>query len=65
LVPIFPVAVLIDKTKDAGRFDEPKSLGALFAVATTSITYFGALYLNFRDFSRYPKSEQELRIGKL
>ena len=41
------------------------SFGALAAVAATWITYFAALYLNFCDFSRYAKSEAELRKGNL
>ena len=57
--------MLLDKTKDAGNFGEPGSVGALFAVAATWITYFGALYLNFCDFSRYAKNENAVRTGNL
>ena len=60
-----PQDVLLDKTKDAGNFGAPGSVGALFAVAATWITYFGALYLNFCDFSRYAKDEKALRTGNL
>jgi len=60
-----PRDVLLDKTKDAGSFGEPGSIAALFAVAATWITYFGALYLNFCDFSRYAKDEKALRTGNL
>jgi NCS1 family nucleobase:cation symporter-1 len=60
-----PQDVLLDKTKDAGNFGAPGSVAALFAVAATWITYFGALYLNFCDFSRYAKDEKALRTGNL
>lgn len=60
-----PRDVLIQKTADAGVAGEPGSFAALLAVAATWITYFAALYLNFCDFSRYAKSQQELRKGNL
>jgi len=60
-----PKDVLLQKTADAGVPGEPGSFGALAAVAATWITYFAALYLNFCDFSRYAKSEAELRKGNL
>ena len=60
-----PQDVLLKKTADAGVPGEPGSFGALAAVAATWITYFAALYLNFCDFSRYAKSEAELRKGNL
>ena len=60
-----PQDVLIEKTKDAGSFGAPGSIGALFAVAATWITYFAALYLNFCDFSRYAKDEKALNTGNL
>lgn len=60
-----PQDVLIEKTKDAGSFGTPGSIGALFAVAATWITYFAALYLNFCDFSRYAKDEKALSTGNL
>ena len=60
-----PKDVLLKETADAGVPGEPGSFGALAAVAATWITYFAALYLNFCDFSRYAKSEAELRKGNL
>jgi len=60
-----PQDVLLKKTADAGVPGAPGSFGALAAVAATWITYFAALYLNFCDFSRYAKSEAELRKGNL
>jgi NCS1 family nucleobase:cation symporter-1 len=60
-----PKDVLLKQTADAGVPGEPGSFGALAAVAATWITYFAALYLNFCDFSRYAKSEAELRKGNL
>ena len=60
-----PKDVLLEKTKDAGNFGEPGSVAALFAVAATWITYFGALYLNFCDFSRYAKDQNAVRTGNL
>jgi nucleobase:cation symporter-1, NCS1 family len=60
-----PKDVLLKQTADAGVPGEPGSFGALAAVAATWITYFAALYLNFCDFSRYAKSEADLRKGNL
>jgi len=60
-----PQDVLLKATADAGVPGTPGSVTALFGVAATWITYFAALYLNFCDFSRYAKSEAELRKGNL
>ncbi|MFO1033007.1 MAG: NCS1 family nucleobase:cation symporter-1 [Hyphomicrobiales bacterium] len=60
-----PQDVLLKATADAGVPGTPGSIAALFAVAATWITYFAALYLNFCDFSRYAKSEAELKKGNL
>jgi len=60
-----PMAVLLEKTKDAGIAGEPGSFWALSAVAATWVTYFAALYLNFCDFSRYAKDKAAVRTGNL
>jgi NCS1 family nucleobase:cation symporter-1 len=60
-----PMAVLLEKTKDAGVSGEPGSFWALMAVGATWVTYFAALYLNFCDFSRYAKNKQAVRTGNL
>jgi len=60
-----PMAVLLEKTKDAGVSGEPGSFWALMAVGATWVTYFAALYLNFCDFSRYAKNKQAVKTGNL
>ena len=60
-----PMAVLLEKTKDAGVSGEPGSFWALMAVGATWVSYFAALYLNFCDFSRYAKNKQAVRTGNL
>ena len=60
-----PADAVLEKTKDAGSFGEPGSMGALMAVAATWVTYFAALYLNFCDFSRYAKDKDAVRTGNL
>ena len=62
---VIPQDKLIEATKDAGIPGEPGSFAALAAVAATWVTYFAALYLNFCDFSRYAKSEEELKKGNM
>lgn len=60
-----PMAVLLEKTKDAGIAGQPGSFWALTAVAATWITYFAALYLNFCDFSRYATDRAAVTRGNL
>jgi len=46
---------------------EPRggTLGAFLAVTGTMIAYFAAVVINFGDFSRFVRSEREMRIGNL
>lgn len=60
-----PMAVLLEKTKDAGVAGQPGSFWALMAVGATWITYFAALYLNFCDFSRYASNREAVTRGNL
>ena len=47
------------------NFLEVNNLAPLFTVAGTIFTYFSILITSFGDFSRYVKSEQELKKGNL
>lgn len=40
-------------------------LGAFFAIVGTMIAYFSAVVINFGDFSRFVRSEHEMRKGNL
>ncbi|MBK1667296.1 allantoin permease [Rhodovibrio sodomensis] len=44
---------------------EGGQLGAFLAVTGTMIAYFAAVVINFGDFSRFVRSEREMKIGNL
>ena len=49
----------------AGKAPEGGTLGAFLAVTGTMIAYFAAVVINFGDFSRFVRSEREMKIGNL
>ncbi|MBK1698159.1 allantoin permease [Rhodovibrio salinarum] len=44
---------------------EGGTLGAFLAVTGTMVAYFAAVVINFGDFSRFVRSEREMKIGNL
>ena len=50
---------------DYRNFIDLKNLGPLVTVAGTIFAYFSIIILNFGDFSRYVKNEDELKKGNL
>ena len=50
---------------DFGNFVDINNLGPVITVAGTTFAYFAIVILSFGDFSRYVKSENELKKGNL
>ncbi len=50
---------------DFGNFLDTKNLGPIITVAGTIFAYFSIIILTFGDFSRYVKTENELKKGNL
>ncbi len=50
---------------DLGNFLNKNNLGPIITVAGTIFAYFSVVVLSFGDFSRYVKSESELKKGNL
>lgn len=46
----------------AGTY-EGSSIGAFLAIAGTMIAYFAAVVINYGDFSRFVRSERDMKIG--
>ncbi|WP_136254783.1 NCS1 family nucleobase:cation symporter-1 [Onishia niordana] len=44
---------------------EGSAVGAFLAITGTMIAYFAAVVINFGDFSRFVKSERDMKIGNL
>jgi len=50
---------------DFGNFVDANNVGPIITVAGTTFAYFAIVILSFGDFSRYVKSENELKKGNL
>ena len=50
---------------DLGNFVDTNNIAPIITVAGTTFAYFAIVILNFGDFSRYVKSENELKKGNL
>ncbi len=48
-----------------GNFIDTKNFGPFITVAGTTFAYFSIIILNYGDFSRYVKNENELKKGNL
>ena len=51
--------------KRSGGFEGLSSVGAFFAVFSIMVGYFAAVVINFGDFARFVKSEEEMKKGNL
>lgn len=49
----------------AQKEPEGGTLGAFLAITGTMVAYFAAVVINFGDFSRFVRSEREMKIGNL
>ena len=49
----------------AQQAPEGGTLGAFLAITGTMVAYFAAVVINFGDFSRFVRSEREMKIGNL
>jgi NCS1 family nucleobase:cation symporter-1 len=49
----------------AQKAPEGGTLGAFLAITGTMVAYFAAVVINFGDFSRFVRSEREMKIGNL
>lgn len=58
------LAAVGDIFRGTGTY-EGSSIGAFVAIVGTMVAYFAAVIINFGDFSRFVKSEAEMRKGNL